>query len=705
LFLWKIKEAGLQQKKVSFSALFTGVCLVIVFVVVLSLSLVFFVNLRAISYRQVESNTSENIAHLQDSVIAMLQEHAGMLRHATAGIAVYLKQGEVPSRDMAAYLKRTADTLPDISYIYYASNAKWNDPEDGYWACNPDWTPDADWDQRQRPWFINAKKNPGQIAYIDPYVDSASGNIIIALSTVVLDEQGQDIGVISAEVMVTSLEPMLNPPNAAFSKKTYLINQDGLFVTHADANAVMQKDFFTESGLARYRNNILGSGSFFKMDKDFFIYSSSIPDANWVLVSTIPAGAVFKDVNRFMFVMILFGLVLLVAISVILIFFSRKMVKPLQSLEAFSADLANGNFSGVSPDYGTRETSMLSQGFNVINESVSNLIKNILNSFEFIRRNGQDLQIVVRRSSEAAEKIAGAVHEVETQVKQESGLVEQTVASIDDDVKSLNGLIKEQSEQLGVSSAAIEEMTANINAIEKSIEALGNRLTDLVASSNTEHGHIVKSTDVVKQVEADSETLSEMNKVISDVADQTNLLAMNAAIEAAHAGESGRGFAVVAGEIRKLAETTTAQAKSSNTTLQAIRQRIGEISSISELIETASTQTNSLVAAINALTLEIKQAMREQSNGSGQILQSLERINGITGQVSSGAARIKQESDESVRVTKQLVDIMTQKMVGDIVERTVAVSQASDLANESVEHNTRGLDSMDTALQHFTFRK
>jgi methyl-accepting chemotaxis protein len=441
------------------------------------------------------------------------------------------------------------------------------------------------------------------------------------------------------------------------------------------------------------------------MDKDIFIYSSSIPDANWVLVSTIPVSAVFADVNRFMFGMILFSIILLLVISVVLIVFSRIMFKPLQSLEAFSADLARGNFSGVSPDYKTKESAMLSQGFNVINESISRLIKNIISSFEFIRRNGQELQIVVRHSSEAAEKIAAVTHEVEAQVKEESVLVERTVADIDTDILSLNSLIQEQSEQLGVSSAAIAEMTANIGAIEKSIEDLGGRLTGLVASSDAEHGHIVKSTDVVKQVEADSVTLSEMNKVISDVADQTNLLAMNAAIEAAHAGESGKGFAVVAGEIRKLAETTTLQAKSSDATLLAVRKRIGEISTISGLIETAYTQTASLITAINQLTLEIKHAMQEQSNGSGQILQSLERINGITGQVKSGAAKIKQESDESVVVTKQLVDIMMQKMVADIVERTEAVSQASAQANESVENNTKGLDSMDTALKHFTFRK
>jgi methyl-accepting chemotaxis protein len=97
-----------------------------------------------------------------------------------------------------------------------------------------------------------------------------------------------------------------------------------------------------------------------------------------------------------------------------------------------------------------------------------------------------------------------------------------------------------------------------------------------------------------------------MNKVIAGVADQTNLLAMNAAIEAAHAGESGKGFAVVAAEIRKLSETTAYQAKSSSATLLAIKQRIGEIAKLSGIIERSYGETNEFIQAINRRVREIR---------------------------------------------------------------------------------------------------
>jgi methyl-accepting chemotaxis protein len=178
---------------------------------------------------------------------------------------------------------------------------------------------------------------------------------------------------------------------------------------------------------------------------------------------------------------------------------------------------------------------------------------------------------------------------------------------------------------------------------------------------------------------------------------------MNAAIEAAHAGDAGRGFAVVADEIRKLSETTAEQAKNSNQTLTAIRGRINDIAKIAGLIEGAFGQTAAIVQGINSMVQEIKNAMEQQSRGSALILQSLERINGITEEVQRGAEKIKAESDQTIGAMVKLKEgsLTIEQEIGGIVAQVKQVSESAQAAHTTVGQNSEGLESLYGAIARF----
>jgi methyl-accepting chemotaxis protein len=422
----------------------------------------------------------------------------------------------------------------------------------------------------------------------------------------------------------------------------------------------------------------------------------------------IKTEAALSDSVRALIIIIIISVLILAALVLApLCFFTlRSITQPLYETVRVAEQLASGDLSAKLTVTGRDEITVLQNSFFTMTKNLRELVEDIIRSFDTMKLNGGALDQVINNTARAAEEINGSVRNLqglEGDVQGETERVNHEIGSIDSELITLGTVIREQREQLDISSSAIEEMTADIASIEKRILTLGDNLDRLLESSDDEHNHIAKSTETVKQVEADSNTLTEMNKVIAAVAAQTNLLSMNAAIEAAHAGDAGRGFAVVADEIRKLSETTAEQAKNSNQTLAAIRGRINDIAKIAGLIEGAFGQTSSIVQGINSLVQEIKSSMERQSQGSVLILQSLERINGITEKVQQGAEKIKAESDQSIGAMVKLKkgSLTIEQEIGGIVTQVKQVSESAQAAHAAVDRNSEGLEALYGAIIRF----
>ena len=188
---------------------------------------------------------------------------------------------------MSIYFDDIQATLENVLMIYCTNNLRWNIPG-GYCASSTGWFPQESWNNLERSWYQDAKKAQGNIAFTMPYIDAATGKLIFAMARTVFDKDLRDLGVVSENVSIETMGNILNEYIFMPQQQTFLITQEGLFITNPDESAVMTKDLFAELGLERYRNQVLSAPSFSQMDEEVFISSSLIPKANWFLVYIIP---------------------------------------------------------------------------------------------------------------------------------------------------------------------------------------------------------------------------------------------------------------------------------------------------------------------------------------------------------------------------------------------------------------------------------
>jgi methyl-accepting chemotaxis protein len=217
-----------------------------------------------------------------------------------------------------------------------------------------------------------------------------------------------------------------------------------------------------------------------------------------------------------------------------------------------------------------------------------------------------------------------------------------------DGLGALSGQIGKTANYVLSSSSAIEEMVKSIRTITSTLEQNAAMVLKLNESSVDGKSRLHKIGELIADVSTQSDVLIEACTVIGDIADQTSILGMNAAIEAAHAGEAvGKGFAVVAGEIRKLADNSGHQAVEISNSLKKIKELI-DISQESSIH--AQEQFDAMVSLINTVKdeeIHIKSAMDAQDAGGAQVLESLNEINGLISSIKE-AASVLLSSGEAV---------------------------------------------------------
>ena len=374
---------------------------------------------------------------------------------------------------------------------------------------------------------------------------------------------------------------------------------------------------------------------------------NEIPSLDWYIVGIMP---ITKSMYIKSSMTVLFCVMLFILFLVFVIFdrFIFHTLNPLKELEQVAVALTNMNFNVDIKNIRNDEVGNIQKALLRTRDNLKKAIDELNVHIFNMASNSERMQTIITESSKGLNNITGSMNSMrsETNVQEES--VKQTSNAISQIVKSigiLNQVVSSQSTHITSSSSAIEEMVANIASIRSVVENVSKTTDTLSLSSSKGHTMLLKLVDEIKHIQEQSATLQNANKTISDIAAKTNILAMNAAIEAAHAGEAGKGFAVVASEVRKLAELSSKESESISDEILKIEQTINQINSVSKetviAMETIFTEIKSVDESLSI----VNYAIEEQSAGGSQILSGLQSIQDMTCRVQDSAEMIDKQSD------------------------------------------------------------